>query len=86
MTSMFLILLIVLLLFVTFLPLRFIIFCSTFYKFYCGMRWQRKRTINNEEVCKIEMENFFVENKLVSKDFDETWESICRKIKDSDFN
>lgn len=39
MTHHFLLILVVLFLFVTFLPLRFIISCAVFYKFYKGQNW-----------------------------------------------
>lgn len=87
MTFIFLLLLIVLFIFVTFLPLRFIIFLALFHKFYKGRNWQKRRTINNEEVCKIEMQNFFAENKITCiTDYNETWVNLVKKIKDSDFN
>jgi len=47
MTFLFLLLLIVLFLFVTFLPLRLILFFSTFQKFFKGRGWQAKRIRNN---------------------------------------
>jgi hypothetical protein len=71
---------------VTFLPLRFILSLSTFYKFWKGQSYQKRRTVNNQEICKIEMSNFLAENKITFSDYDETWDSLLRKIKDSDFN
>ncbi len=47
MTYLFLIMLVILFLFVTFLPLRIILSLATFYKFYKGQQWQKKRNINN---------------------------------------
>ena len=87
MTVIFLLLLVALFIFVTFLPLRFILTLSTAYKFYKGLSWQKRRRVNNEEVCRIEMENFFHENKIVKvTEYDERWEPQLIKIKDSDFN
>jgi len=39
MTTLFFVLLLVLFIIVTFLPLRFILFLSCAYKFFCGRRW-----------------------------------------------
>lgn len=64
MTQYFLILLIVIFIVVTFLPMRFILSCALFYKFYKSQNFQKRRTTNNEEVCRIEMANFFAENKI----------------------
>lgn len=86
MTFLFLLLLVVLFLFVTFLPLRFILSCAVFYKFYKGRHWQKKRTTNNQEVCKIEMQNFFCENKIPMFSYEDPWDKICQKIPISDFN
>lgn len=75
MTSIFLLLLVVIFIFVTFLPIRFILTLSTAYKFYKGLAWQKKRRINNEEVCRIEMANFFKEAKITTiTDYDDRWE------------
>jgi len=75
MTSIFLLLLVVIFIFVTFLPIRFILTLSTAYKFYKGLAWQKKRRINNEEVCRIEMVNFFKEAKITTiTDYDDRWE------------
>ncbi len=76
MTSYFLLLLIVLYIFVTFMPLRFIFTLSTFHKFYKGRTWQKRRQNNNEEVCRIELANFFKEHKLTHclNDFNMKWE------------
>ena len=87
MTMIFLLLLTVLFIFVTFLPLRFILTLSTAYKFYKGLAWQKKRRVNNEEVCRIEMNNFLKESKIVTiADYDERWEPQLIKIKDNDFS
>ena len=32
------------------------------------------------------MNNFLAENKIVFQDYDETWDSLLKKVKDSDFN
>ena len=86
MTYLFLIMLVVLFLFVTFLPLRIILSLATFYKFYKGQQWQKKRNINNQEVCKIEMEHFFFENRLpVITNYQEPWTDMCKKFKDNDY-
>lgn len=75
MTRIFLLLLVVLFIFVTFLPLRFILTLSTAYKFWKGLQWQKKRRVNNEEVCRIEMQNFLLENKITTvTDYNERWE------------
>jgi hypothetical protein len=75
MTRIFLLLLVVLFIFVTFLPLRFILTLSTAYKFWKGLQWQKKRRVNNEEVCRIEMQNFLIENKITTvTDYNERWE------------
>lgn len=86
MTHHFLLILVVLFLFVTFLPLRFIISCAVFYKFYKGQNWQKKRQTNNQEVCRIEMQNFFSENKIPKVNFEDPWDKICKNIPNSDFN
>ena len=72
MTYLFLLLLIVIFLVVTFLPLRFILTLSTFHKFWKGRTWQKRRVNNNQEVCRIELENFLKEHKMSNcvTDFD----------------
>jgi hypothetical protein len=64
MTKLFLILLVVCFLVVTFLPMRFILSLSYFYKFWKGQSWQRRRINNNQEVCRIELAHFLDKNKL----------------------
>jgi len=87
MTSIFLLLLLGLFIFVTFLPLRFILTLSTAYKFYKGLAWQKKRRVNNEEVCRIEMAYFLKESKILTiTDYDDRWEPQLIKIKDTDYN
>ena len=80
-TQLFFYLLIVLFLFVTFLPLRTIIFWSFVYKFLCGLRWQNKRVINNKEVCRIELLNFLEEKGLSTTitDFSQKWDVQIKK-------
>ena len=65
----------------TFLPLRTIIFVSFIYKYLCGLRWQRKRVINNTEVCRLELLNFLEEKQLSSViiDFSQKWDVQVRK-------
>lgn len=81
MTALFFVLLLVIFIIVTFLPLRFILFIACAYKFACGQRWQRKRIINNREVCRLELLNFLQEQKLnhVVTNFDEKWSRQVRK-------
>jgi len=86
MTRLFMVLLIVLFIVVSFLPMRFIIFWAVFYKFYKSRGFQKKRLVNNEEVAKVEFLNFLAENKLKIKDWDEPWETCLKKIGNSDFN
>lgn len=75
MTLKFLLLLVVLFIFVTFLPLRFILSISLFYKFWKGRRYQKRRMVNNQEICKVEMEHFLAENKITCvQNYDEEWE------------
>lgn len=78
MTRVFLILLLIAFLVVTFLPMRFFFNCALFYKFWKGRNWQKKRIRNNREVCKIELANFLVENKLekIVTDYDAKWKDI----------
>jgi hypothetical protein len=64
MTEMFLFVLIVLFLVVSFLPMRAIFHLVLVYKFIKKKSWQRKRVENNEEICKIELKNFIKETKL----------------------
>ena len=73
--------------FVTYLPLRFILSLSVFYKFWKGRRYQKRRMVNNKEICKVEMENFLLENKIANiANYDEEWEPFVKRIKESDFN
>ena len=43
--------------------------------------------VNNMEICKVEMENFLLENKIANiANYDEEWEPFVKRIKESDFN
>ena len=88
MSFYFLLLLIVLYIFVSFLPLKFIFSLSTFHKFYKGRSWQKRRKNNNEEVCKIELQNFIREHKCQTciTDFNDKWESQILRHKDNDYH
>ena len=81
MTYLFQLLLVVLFLFVTFFPLRVIFSFVVFWKFFKGLNWQRKRKINNEEVCRLELANFLKEKELtaVIHDWDEKWDNMVKK-------
>ena len=81
MTTLFFVLMIIIFLVVTFLPMRFILFLSTFYKFICGRLWQKKRIVNNREVCKLEIVNFLEEQRLsnVITNFDGKWSNQVRR-------
>lgn len=78
MTQLFLFFLVITFFVVTFLPLRFFLQLSTFYKFWKGRSWQKRRIVNNEEVCRIELTNFFVENKLNTHftNYSEKWDDV----------
>lgn len=81
MTARFFALLLILFIVVTFLPLRFLLFLSCAYKFFCGRYWQHKRITNNREVCRLELINFLLEMKLshVITDFDRKWSVQARR-------
>jgi hypothetical protein len=74
MTNVLVVILVVLFIFFTFLPLKFIFTLSLLYKFYMGSSWQRKRGVNNREVARIELANFLAEKGFVMN-FDEQWET-----------
>ena len=82
-TQLFLLLLFIIFLVVTFLPLKFILTLSTAYKFYKGRGWQKKRIRNNEEVCRLELLNFLKTNNLsrVILNFEHTWISQIKSAK-----
>ena len=61
-----LIALIIVFLVVSFIPLRFIICILLLDKFHEGSTWYERRWINNEECCKIEIRNFFYNQKSYS--------------------
>jgi len=88
MTQVFLILLVIVFLVITFLPMRFILQISYFYKFWKGRNWQKKRIVNNQEVCRIELANFLQENKLdkVFMNYDDKWlDRVPKVMKRSEF-
>lgn len=64
MTYYFFLMLIVMFFIVTFLPLRFILITFLTYKFYRGRFYHARRVRNNKEVVRIELKNFFDDNKL----------------------
>jgi hypothetical protein len=89
MTMMFLYLLVIGFLVITFLPLRVILQLAYFRKFWKGRNYQKKRVRNNQEVCKIELANFFAENKLqtVFTDYSTKWRdaNITKVMKRAEF-
>lgn len=88
MTKLFLILLVVCFLVVTFLPMRFILSLSYFYKFWKGRSWQRRRINNNQEVCRIELAHFLEKNKLQGAitNYNEKWDvQIKKEMKKAEF-
>lgn len=64
MTNIFYIVVIIGFLIVTFLPLRFFMTVSYTYKFYKGQYWNNKRQRNNQEICRIELQNLFDDMKI----------------------
>lgn len=78
-TKMFMIILIVVWVVLTFLPMRFIIFWALAWKFWKGRNWQKKRDTNNQEVCKVEFSNFLAQNHLIVPNYDEPWETLLKK-------
>ena len=68
MTHFFCIVIILGFLFVTFMPLRFLLIASYTYKFYKGRNWNLRRQTNNQEVCRIELQNFLLDHKILWKD------------------
>lgn len=64
MTLLFFFVALVVLIIVTFLPLRLFLMLSFSYKFYKGRNWNKKRQMNNQEICKIELQNFFDDLKI----------------------
>ena len=79
MSKLFFMLCIILLLVVTFIPLRTIICVWLVYKFYCGRSYHQRRIRNNREVVMIEFSNFLEDNKVKLSNFDEPWEKIVPK-------
>ena len=51
---------------VTFIPLRFVIILWLFGKFSKGSRYYKRRYIGNRECCRIELRNFFLDQRLLS--------------------
>jgi hypothetical protein len=74
MTLYFYLVMIILFFAVTFLPLRFIIVLWLIYKLHRGRFYHRRRVRNNEELCKIEFNNFLEDNKLTVANMNEKWE------------
>ena len=68
MTHFFCIVIILGFLFVTFMPLRFLLIASYTYKFYKGRNWNLRRQTNNQEVCRIELQSFLLDHKILWKD------------------
>lgn len=64
MTALFSVALIVAFVIVTFLPLRFFIFASYTWRFYKGRKFQVRRQRNNREICRIELQNLFDDEKI----------------------
>lgn len=79
MTTYFFLVCLVMFLFVTFLPIRFIIIAWLTYKFYRGQFYHKKKVRNNREVCKIELNNFCDENKIVLANETDEWEVLLGK-------
>lgn len=82
-TQMFLVVLVVLFLVVSFIPMRLVFHLVIVYKFIKKMAWQGKRVENNEEICRIELKNFIKESKLEKfideSKYNETWETMLGK-------
>ena len=53
---------------VTFIPLRTIICIALIAKFNKGSTWYRRKWVGNRECCKIEMRNFFLDQKTYTFD------------------
>lgn len=79
MSKLFLALSIVLMLIVTFIPLRIIIIFYLPYKFYLGRRYHTRRLRNNKEVISIEFGHFLDENKIKLTSLDDPWEKCVPK-------
>lgn len=72
MTMLFFFVALVVLIIVTFLPLRLFLMLSFSYRFYKGQNWNKKRQRNNQEICKIELQNLFDDLKIKMDSVDPT--------------
>ncbi len=79
MSKLFFALSIVLMLIVTFIPLRIIICLWLPYKFYFGRTFHQRRLRNNKEVISIEFGHFLEDNKIRLSNFDDPWEKCLPK-------
>jgi hypothetical protein len=75
-SSVFLLVLIVAFFVVSFLPLRYFVIVGLLLKFNRGKTYYQRRFIGNQEVCKIEIRNFLIDNNLLKSNGNDSWVNL----------